>query len=79
LKIPAGICRTYGTYGTSDDGALDLSSQGNHTVGQGGKFHFIDGDASHRVHSGVEGGDTNEGPVLDLALLSEPPVRRYRT
>lgn len=55
-------------------------SQGNHTVEGGGKVAFIAGDEFHRAHSGSKGGraSNNAGPLIDLALLSEAPVRRSR-
>ena len=56
-------------------GRKNVSWQGNHTVEKGGKVVFIDGDESHRAHSGTKGGGTNVGPAIDLALLSEAPVR----
>lgn len=39
---------------------------------------FIEGDEFHRIHSGSKGGkdSVNSGPLIDLAMLSEAPVRR---
>ena len=54
-------------------------AQGNHTVDRGGKVVFIEGDEFHRAHSGSKGGaaSNNAGPLIDLALLSEAPVRSF--
>lgn len=42
---------------------------------------FIEGDEFHRAHSGSKGGkaSNNAGPIVDLALLSEAPVRAALT
>lgn len=51
--------------------------KGNHTVDFGGKVAFIEGGDDHRAHSGSKGGSaTNEGPLMDLAMLSESVVSR---
>lgn len=41
---------------------------------------FIEGGENHRIHSGSKGGrlSTNEGPLMDLIMLSESPVRCIR-
>lgn len=46
-------------------------------MAQGGKVAFVEGDEFHRSHSGNKGGkgSNNAGPLIDLALLSEAPVR----
>ena len=39
---------------------------------------FVEGDEQHRTHSGSKGGlaSNNAGPLIDIALLSEAPVRQ---
>ena len=58
--------------------SFSLCWQGNHTVGFGGKVAFVEGGEEHRTHSGSKGGlaSNNAGPLIDIALLSEAPVRR---
>lgn len=59
--------------------SLSLCWQGNHTVGFGGKVAFVEGDEEYRTHSGSKGGlaSNNAGPLIDIALLSEAPVRKH--
>ncbi|CAN0510989.1 unnamed protein product, partial [Ectocarpus sp. 12 AP-2014] len=62
--------------GTDSSEVIDLLTKGEHTVAQGGKMAFVEGDEFHRSHSGSKGGkgSNNAGPLIDLALLSEAPL-----
>ncbi|CAM9306015.1 unnamed protein product [Ectocarpus fasciculatus] len=62
--------------GTDSSEVIDLLTEGGHTVAQGGKVAFVEGDEFHRSHSGNKGGkaSNNAGPLIDLALLSEAPL-----
>lgn len=72
--VPAEGSRLTG----ADDAHLDRGNrvvQGNHSVSRGGKVVFIEGRGDHRVHSGSKGGKANNaGPLMDMAMLSEPMV-----
>ncbi|CAM9820184.1 unnamed protein product [Scytosiphon promiscuus] len=62
--------------GTDSSTVIDLLTQGNNTVGHGGRVAFVEGDEFYRAHSGSKGGSAsnNAGPLIDLALLSEAPL-----